>query len=72
MVKRIFSLIIAALLISMYVLTLVFGLMQDPITTKLLVASVSATILVPVVLYAYQRIYSIVKGDKEEKENEKH
>lgn len=71
MIKRVFSLIIAILLISMYVLTLVFGLMQNPVTTKLLVASVSATILVPVVLYAYQRIYSIVKGDPDDKENEK-
>ncbi|MBQ7480820.1 MAG: hypothetical protein IJT80_02970 [Lachnospiraceae bacterium] len=71
MIKRVFSLIIAVLLISMYVLTLVFGLMQNPVTTKLLVASVSATILVPVVLYAYQRIYSIVKGDPDDKENEK-
>ncbi len=71
MIKRVFSLIIAVLLISMYVLTLVFGLMQNPVTTKLLVASVSATILVPVVLYAYQRIYSIVKGDPEHKKKEK-
>lgn len=68
MFKRIFSFIIAALLISLYVLTLVFGLMQSPQTTNLLMASVAATILVPVVLYAYQRIYRFVRGDSDKKD----
>ncbi|MBR4719455.1 MAG: hypothetical protein IKP31_04340 [Lachnospiraceae bacterium] len=66
--KRIFSLIIAALLIGMYILTLVFGLMQDERTTNLLVASVAATILVPVTLYAYQRIYRLIHGDTQDNE----
>ena len=62
MFKRIFSVIIAALLIGMYVLTLIFGLMQNPATPRLLLASVAATILVPVVLYSYSRIYRLVRG----------
>ncbi len=60
MFKRIFSLITAAALIGMYVLTLIFGLMQKPETTTLLMASVAATILVPVTIYAYQRIYDLI------------
>jgi hypothetical protein len=60
MLKRIFSVIVAGLLISMYILTLIFGLMQDPATTKLLMASVAATILVPVTIYAYQQIYGLI------------
>lgn len=68
MAKRIFSLIVAALLIIMYILTLIFGLMQDERTTGLLIASVAATILVPVTLYAYQRIYRLIRGDSEEQD----
>ena len=60
MVKRIFSIILAAILIGMYVMTLVFGLMQNPRTTELLMASIAATIIVPVMLYAYQRIYALL------------
>ena len=60
MVKRILAGILAALLIGMYVLTLIFGLMQNPRTTSLLMASIAATILVPVILYAYQRIYALI------------
>ena len=63
MFKRIFSLTISVLLIGMYVLTLIFGLMQDPRTTNLLMASVAATILVPITLYVYQRLYKLVRGE---------
>ena len=60
MLERIFCIIVAAGLIAMYILTLVFGLMQKPETTRLLMASVAATILVPVTIYAYQRIYNLI------------
>ncbi|MCR5356262.1 MAG: hypothetical protein K6E63_02545 [Lachnospiraceae bacterium] len=59
MVKRVFAVIIAVLLIGMYVLTLIFGLMQDPRTKRWLLASIAATIIVPVFLYVYQRIYNL-------------
>ena len=62
MVRRILAVILAALLIGMYVLTLIFGLMQDERTTGLLMASIGATILVPVILYAYQRIYRLIRS----------
>ena len=76
MVKRIFSIILAAILIGMYVMTLVFGLMQNPHTTELLMASIAATIIVPVMLYAYQRIYALLhpaaEDDKTEGSSDKH
>ncbi len=68
MFERIFSLIVAACLIGLYILTLIFGLMQNPATTKLLMASVAATILVPVTIYAYQRLYALIRGTGENKE----
>ena len=72
MLERIFSLVVAAGLIGLYILTLIFGLMQNPATTKLLMASVAATILVPVTIYAYQRLYALISSkDIETKEESK-
>jgi putative hydrolase of the HAD superfamily len=65
MIRRILAFILAGLLIGMYVLTLVFGLMQNPRTTDLLMASVAATIIVPVILYAYQRIYRLIHSQED-------
>ncbi len=64
MFKRIFSLLTAAVLIGLYVLTLIFALMQKPETTTLLMASVAATILVPITIYAYQRIYNLINKNE--------
>ena len=64
MLKRIFSLLTAAVLIGFYVLTLIFALMQKPETTTLLMASVAATILVPITIYAYQRIYNLINKNE--------
>lgn len=66
MFKRIFSLLTAAVLIGLYVLTLIFALMQKPETTTLLMASVAATILVPITIYAYQRIYNLINKNEKQ------
>ena len=70
MLERIFCVLVAAGLIGLYIMTLIFGLMQKPETTKLLTASVAATILVPVTIYAYQRIYALIQGSRHKEENE--
>ncbi len=51
--KRILALVGALLLICMYVCTLIFALIDSPAASGLFKASVAATILVPVLLYAY-------------------
>lgn len=51
--KRILALVGAILLIGMYVCTLIFALIDSPAASGLFKASVAATILVPVLLYAY-------------------
>ncbi len=71
MLKRVFAVIVAALLIGMYILTLIFGLMQNPATPRLLFASVAATILVPVVIWAYQRIYLLIHGNSPDEDHDK-
>lgn len=49
--KRILALISDIALILLYVSTLVFALMDSPFANKMLMASIAATILVPVLLY---------------------
>lgn len=51
--KRILALVGAILLICMYMCTLIFALIDSPAASGLFKASVAATILVPVLLYAY-------------------
>ncbi len=49
--KRIFALISAILLILLYLSTLIFALIDSPLTNDLLIVSVAATIILPVLLY---------------------
>lgn len=49
--KRIFALISAFLLILLYLSTLIFALIDSPLTNDLLIVSVAATIILPVLLY---------------------
>lgn len=51
-VKRILALSGAILLTALYVSTLVFALLDSPLSFGLLKISVAATILLPVLLYA--------------------
>ncbi|MCR5421445.1 MAG: hypothetical protein K6E98_10575 [Lachnospiraceae bacterium] len=71
MVKRIFAFTLAAVLIIMYILTLVFGLMQDEKTTGMLMASIAATIIVPIILFAYQRLMNLLNNHKNPGEKDK-
>ena len=53
-VKRIFALILAVLLVCMYAATLVFAITDNVKTMSFFKASVALTIIVPVLIYAYQ------------------
>lgn len=72
--KRIFALLGAILLVCLYAATLVFALIGSPAATDLLKASVAATILIPVLLYAYAMIARVLAGrgyDPEDKDSHK-
>ena len=60
--KRILALIGAILLVCMYACTLIFALTGSPASTGLFRASVAATILIPVLLYAYILVARLLKG----------
>ena len=70
--KRIMAILAIVLLVGLYVSTLVFALIDSPITTTLLEISVAGTIFIPVVLYAFILLLRLSNHDEEdEDENSK-
>lgn len=63
--KRIMAIIGAILLVLLYVSTLIFALMKSPRWYDFFRASVGATILIPVLLFAYTLIYRLLKKDQD-------
>ena len=59
--KRILAWIGIILLAGMYILTLVFSLMHGEVAMDLFKASIFCTIIIPVLLYAYNMIYRYLK-----------
>lgn len=65
-IKRIGALIVVALLLSLYGITLYAGLTASPNSKGLLMASLYTTIMVPLLLYAYILVYKLLKKRGEE------
>lgn len=61
---RILALIGVALLAALYVTTLILALSDSPNAGNLLMASIAATILIPVLIYTYQFIYRLIRDKK--------
>ena len=60
-VKQILAIIGCILLVSMYVVTLVLAVTDDPNTMNAFRASIYCTIIVPVLIWAYGFIYKLLK-----------
>jgi putative hydrolase of the HAD superfamily len=56
-IKRIAALAGVVLLAGMYILTLVFALSNRPDASSMLMASIYATVIIPVLLYAFMLVY---------------
>ena len=69
--KRILALVLVVLLVLLYLSTLVFALLDAPVFTSLLKASIAATILLPVLLYGFLLFHrqSQKRQDKNEPED---
>ncbi len=67
--RRILAGIGAILLIAMYVMTLVFALIGSPFSRQLLMAAIACTIILPVLLYAFQLVYRVVKRNDPDEED---
>ena len=61
--KRILALIGIVLLVSLYVITIVLALTDDPNTMNAFRASIYCTFLVPVLIWAYTFIYKLLKNN---------
>ena len=69
-VKRILAIIGIVLLVSLYVITIVLALTDDPNTMNAFRASVYCTFLVPVLIWAYTFIYKLLHKNSGQKELE--
>ena len=64
--KRILAFAGIGLLVFLYVLTLIFALSGSENYFGMMMASVAATILVPIVLYGYVLVYKVIKVNNTE------
>jgi len=60
-VKRIAALLGVVILVLMYVLTLIFAITDNAATMDFFRASIALTIAVPIMIYAYQLVYKVLK-----------
>lgn len=59
--KRISALVLAILLALLYAVTLVFAITDNPQTMSFFKASVTLTIIIPVLIYAYQLVFRVIR-----------
>lgn len=64
-VKQILALIGVILLVALYIITLVLAITDNSGTMNMFFASVVATILIPVLIWAYTLIYRLTRGNKD-------
>lgn len=66
--KRILAVIGVILLALLYLSTLVFALLGKAFMNWLM-AAVAATIMIPVLIWAYGFVYHLIKGEDKEEDN---
>ncbi len=68
--RRIFAAAGAVVLLGMYLLTFISAILATPATHALFLGSLSATIIIPIFLYAYTLISEMVYKKKDEDKEE--
>lgn len=72
-VKQILAILGVVLLLGLYAITLIMAVTDNTSTLSMLEASVVATILIPILMWAYSFIYRLLKkyygSDKDENED---
>ncbi len=69
--QRILAIIGVVLLVGMYLITLVFALMDSPMASRLLMASIACTVVIPVLLYAFQLVYRVLGRGRDNDDKDK-
>ena len=67
-VKQILAIIGIVVLVGLYVSTIVCALSSSNNFMNLLLASVYATVIIPVLIWAYSFIYKLLKKDQDDEE----
>lgn len=72
-VKQILAILGVVLLLGLYVITLIMAVTDNTSTLSMLEASIVATILIPILMWAYSFIYRLLKkyysSDKDKNED---
>lgn len=69
-VKQILALIGVVVLIGLYVSTIFCAVSSSENFMNLLMASIYATVIIPVLLWAYSFIYNLTRKDEDEKKGD--
>ena len=69
-VKRILALVGVVLILALYGSTMFFAITDNSDTMSMFKASVTATIIIPVLLWAYSFIFKMIKKSNEPQEDE--
>lgn len=68
--KQILAIIGIILLVSLYVITLICAITDNTETMRIFMASVFATVVIPVLIWAYTFIYRLLKKNAKEADEE--
>ncbi|MCD8294597.1 MAG: hypothetical protein LUE27_05075 [Clostridia bacterium] len=71
-VRQIIAIVGVVLLVALYISTLVLAITDNSSTMNMFMASVVATIVVPVMLWIYSSIYKMLKGKDDGNGDDEH
>jgi hypothetical protein len=66
--KQITAIVVVIILIALYVITLLTAIFDPTETRSWFRASIFATVVVPVLLWAYMMIFKLIRGNDEDKD----
>ena len=66
-VKQILAILGIIVLVGLYVSTIICALSASDIFMNMLMTSIYASVIIPVLIWAYSFIYKLIKKDSEEK-----
>lgn len=69
--KRIFALIGAILLLLMYVAAFIVTILDHTSDMRYWKAAMVATVIIPVLIWAYSFVYKLIKGSDDDEKNDK-
>ena len=67
-VKQILAMLGVILLVSLYVITLFCAITDNSATQQVFMASLFATVVIPVLFWAYMLVYRLIKKNSKERE----